>query len=539
MTADARDQLGTRERGGVRRPRPPRPPPPSVYGMPQPTFTLAPQYESHDVEPRLYQRWMDAGIFTARADSAKPPYVIMIPPPNVTGVLHMGHGLNNTVQDVLIRCARMRGREALWLPGHRPRRDRDAERGGAAARQGGQDPLRPRARGVRRAGVGRSCARRAPPSSTSSRRSAAPATGSHRFTLDPDLPRAVREVFVRLWEEGLIYRGHRVIHWCPRCHTSLSDEEAEFTRRRRRALPHPLPRRRRPGAHHRRDHAARDDAGRRRGGGAPGRRAPSRLRRQARPAPDRRRGDPHHRRRARRAGVRHRLREDHAGARRERLRGGQRHDLADAAGDAPRGGDGRRRARTGAGGRVPARCSGWTASRPARRSSQTQGGRAPREDRAASARRAPLLPLRHRGRAAAQRPVVRADGAARGAGAPAYRAGEVRFIPERWDDEYEHWMEGIRDWNISRQLWWGHRIPVWYCDACGTSKAHREDPRRCPEVRRRRCAGRGRARHLVLLVAVAVLHARLAGRDARPRAFYPDRRPRHRARRSCSSGWRG
>ena len=85
--------------------------------MPQPTFALAPQYESHEVEPRLYRRWLDAAVFTARADSPKQPYAIVIPPPNVTGVLHMGHGLNDTIQDVLIRCARMRGREALWLPG--------------------------------------------------------------------------------------------------------------------------------------------------------------------------------------------------------------------------------------------------------------------------------------------------------------------------------------------------------------------------------------------------------------------------------------
>src|SRR5438552_5011993 len=83
----------------------------------KPRFELPPQYNPHAVERRLYQRWLDSGAFTGHADSPKEPYVIVIPPPNVTAVLHMGHGLNNVIQDVLIRFERMRGREAEWLPG--------------------------------------------------------------------------------------------------------------------------------------------------------------------------------------------------------------------------------------------------------------------------------------------------------------------------------------------------------------------------------------------------------------------------------------
>ena len=156
---------------------------------------------------------------------------IVMPPPNVTAVLHMGHGLNNTVQDVLVRWrADARRRGALGAR-HRPRRHRDAERGREAARQGRQDPLRPRARGVRRSAL------REFVDETGGAILAAAARPSARrrdwsrtaYTLAPELSRAVREAFVRLYERGLIYRGHRVIHWCPRCLTSLSDEEAEST----------------------------------------------------------------------------------------------------------------------------------------------------------------------------------------------------------------------------------------------------------------------------------------------------------------------
>src|SRR5205814_4526330 len=85
--------------------------------MPQPRFELPPQYDPHAVERPLHQRWLERGVFTARVDSPKKPYVIVIPPPNVTAILHVGHGLNNVIQDVLIRFERMRGREAEWLPG--------------------------------------------------------------------------------------------------------------------------------------------------------------------------------------------------------------------------------------------------------------------------------------------------------------------------------------------------------------------------------------------------------------------------------------
>src|SRR6266704_3578410 len=144
-------------------------------------FALPPQYDPHAVERPLYQRWLDCGVFTARADSPKPPYVIVIPPPNVTAILHVGHGLNNVIQDVLIRFERMRGREAEWLPG--------TDHAGIATQNVVERLLAEE--------------------------------GKTRFDLGRDA------FVVRVWDEGLIYRGHRVIHWCPHCLTSLSDEEAQ------------------------------------------------------------------------------------------------------------------------------------------------------------------------------------------------------------------------------------------------------------------------------------------------------------------------
>src|SRR2546427_1450221 len=190
-------------------------------------FELPPQYDPHAVERPLYRRWVERGVFTARVDSPKPPYVIVIPPPNVTAVLHMGQGLNNVTQDVLIRFERMRGRAALWLPGTdhagiatqnvveriiasegKSRfdlgRERFVERVWAFVRETGNTILE------QLKVIGCSCD-----------------WSRTRFTFDEAYSRAVREVFVTLWEQQLIYRGHRVIHWCPHCLTALSDEEAE------------------------------------------------------------------------------------------------------------------------------------------------------------------------------------------------------------------------------------------------------------------------------------------------------------------------
>ena len=194
---------------------------------------------------RSTQRWLDAGCFTPtptrpRASGGdREPFTIVMPPPNVTAILHVGHGLNNTVQDVHRALGAHERHGSALGARHRSRGHRDAERRREAAR--------------------RTKARRASTSaatrSSSARRRSSTETGGAileqlraigasadwtrtAYTLSPELSRAVREAFVRLYERGLIYRGHRVIHWCPRCLTSLSDEEAEFQRRDGHALPH-------------------------------------------------------------------------------------------------------------------------------------------------------------------------------------------------------------------------------------------------------------------------------------------------------------
>src|SRR5688500_17079303 len=207
---------------------------PGTSTPPTPATDLPPQFDFAAAEREIYARWERSGAFGAgaprssRSGGDREPFTIVMPPPNVTAVLHMGHGLDNTVQDVLIRWRRMAGDEALWVPG--------TDHAGIAtqnvverliAGEGltrydvGRDAfVRRTVRFVEETGGAILGQLRALGASCDWSRTA--------YTLSPELSRAVREAFVRLYEKGLVYRGHRVIHWCPRCLTSLSDEEAEF-----------------------------------------------------------------------------------------------------------------------------------------------------------------------------------------------------------------------------------------------------------------------------------------------------------------------
>jgi valyl-tRNA synthetase len=437
------------------------------------TEPLAPQYDPSGIETELYRSWLERDRFRVSADAGRPPYVIMMPPPNVTANLHMGHGLNNTVQDVLIRFERMRGREALWLPG--------TDHAGIATQNVVERLLA--AEGKTRFDVGREAFVQrvwehvGETGATILRQLEALGASCDwsrtYFTLDPGLSDAVREVFVRLYEKGLIYRGHYIINWCPRCLTALSNEEAEKEEVDGRLyhLRYPLE----TGGHLV----------------------------VATTRPETMLGD---------TGV-----AVHPGDARYRALVGSHVRLplvdrlvpivADDAVD-------------------PAFGSGAVKITPAHDPNDFEIGR--RHGLQAidvmtpDARLALTVPERFAGldRFDARKLVVEefealglleriephrhAVGHCYRCGtiveprlseqwfvrmAPlaepaldAYRSGALRFIPERRGEEYAQWMENIRDWCISRQLWWGHRIPVWYCESPGCLRmtVSRTDPSACP-----------------------------------------------------------
>src|SRR5688500_13194286 len=204
---------------------------------------LSAQYDPAATESAIYSRWLQAGCFTADASRVRrtppgsgadaserderEPYTLVMPPPNVTAILHVGHGLNDTGQDVPARWPRMKGREARWVPG--------TDHAGSATQNIGEKQLAKEGltrqdRGRERF-VARTAAFVAETGGVILEQLSAIGCSADwsrtAYTFSPELSAAVREAFVRLYERGLIYKGHRVIHWCPRCLTSLSDEEAE------------------------------------------------------------------------------------------------------------------------------------------------------------------------------------------------------------------------------------------------------------------------------------------------------------------------
>jgi len=429
-------------------------------------------YDPAAVEHRWYSFWEERGYFFADETQPGPRFSIVIPPPNITGVLTMGHVLNNTLQDLLVRFKRMDGYVTLWMPGtdhagiatqnvvekqlategltrHELGREEFERRVWAWKERYGSTIL------LQLKKLGCSCDWR-----------------RERFTMDPGLSHAVREVFVRLYEKGLIYRGLRIIHWCPRCDTALSDEEAITTEGGESGhLWHIR-------------YPAED--------GGPGVVV-------ATTRPETMLGD---------TGV-----AVHPDDARYRDLIGKRVILplmdrpipivADTLVDPTFG--------TGAVKVTPAHDAndfemGKRHGLPPLVIMTTDGdinengGRYAGLDRF-EARKQIVADLEARGLLVKADPYrvpirrcercktiiepylseqwfVRMEPLAKPA-IEAVRSGQLRLYPERWVGVYLHWMENIRDWCISRQLWWGHRIPVWYCDDCRKATVARTDPTQC------------------------------------------------------------
>src|SRR5262245_26692896 len=428
-------------------------------------------YNSQEVESRWYQWWESKGYFRADAKSDRPRFVMVMPPPNVTGSLHMGHMLNNTVQDVIARRKRMQGFNTLWLPG--------MDHAGIATQNVVERELRNeglsrhdlgREKFVRRVwkwkeqygGIILKQIRRIGSSCDWSR---------ERFTLDAGLSRAVREVFVRLYDEGLIYRGKRLINWCPRCHTALSDLEVIYEPADSKLyyIRYPL----------------KDSAGQ--------------FVEVATTRPETMLGDtavavnPKDKRYTKYKGklvilplmnreipfIEDDVVDPSFGTGVVKVTPahdpadfdmGQRHNLDQIS--------------------VIGEDAKITAA----------GGPYAGLDRA-EARKRVVEDLEAQGLLVRTEALVNNIGRCQRCGTvvepilstqwfvtikplaePAVAAveeGRTSFVPPKYSNIYFEWMRNIRDWCISRQLWWGHRIPAWYCDDCGEMIVSRTDVERC------------------------------------------------------------
>ncbi len=431
-------------------------------------------YEPGPVERKWYSFWLEKGYFRAESVSDKPSFSIVIPPPNVTGVLHMGHALNNTLQDISTRYKRMRGFNALWLPG--------MDHAGIATqnvveRELAKEKLTPEALG-REAFIERVWQWKEKSGGTIieqlKRLGCSCDWSRERFTMDAGLSRAVREVFVRLYEEGLIYRGNYIINWCPRCKTALSDVEVEHeeTKGHLYYIRYPLA----------------DGEG---------------FVTVATTRPETMLGDtavavnPDDERYHRYIGK-----DVILPIARKRIP-----VIGDTYVDMTFG--------TGALKITPAHDFndfeiGKVHSLDIVKVIDEEGRMnehalhykgmdrfEAREKIVEELRREGLLEKIEDyglivGRCYRCKTVVEPMLSLqwfvtmKPLAAPAIeavRTHRVRIIPEMWEKVYFEWMENIKDWCISRQIWWGHRIPVWYCDACGKMYVSRKEPTSCEQCK--------------------------------------------------------
>ena len=433
---------------------------------------LAKQYDPSQVEDRIYQFWLDGGYFHAKADPDKKPYTIVMPPPNVTGQLHMGHAVDNTMQDILIRHKRMQGYAALWVPGtDHASIATEAKVVEAMAKEGltkemvGRDGFLERAWDWKNRFGSRIVSQLKKLGSSCD-------WERERFTMDEGCSKAVRHVFVKLYEEGLIYRGERIINWCPNCKTAISDAEVIFEEQQGSFwhLRYPLA----------------DGSG---------------YIELATTRPETMLGDtavavhPEDERYKHLVGknvilplvnkeipiVADEYVEMDFGTGVVKITPahdpndfevGKRHDLPvinvmNEDGSINENGG------------KYAGLSGMEARKQIVKDLE-EGGYLIKVE-----------PLKHnvgtcqRCHTVVEPRVstqwfVKMEPLAKPA-IDVVKDGTIRFIPERLEKTYYNWMENIKDWCISRQLWWGHRIPAWYCEDCGETIVSETDVDTCPK----------------------------------------------------------
>ncbi|MBE7035047.1 MAG: valine--tRNA ligase [Ruminococcaceae bacterium] len=430
-------------------------------------------YNPKEVEDRLYENWVEKGYFTPTPDPDKKPFTIVIPPPNVTGQLHMGHAMDETLQDILIRYKRMAGFSTLWVPG--------TDHAGIATQIKVEETLR-KEEGLTRYDLGREAftervwdwkhkfgtriinqLKKLGSSCDWTR---------ERFTMDENLSKAVKEVFVTLYEKGLIYQGERIINWCPRCITALSDAEVEYaeqggcfwyirypvkdsdesfviaTTRPETMLGDVAV------AVHPEDERYQHLVGKSLILPLTGREIPI----IADDYVDKEFGTgavkitPAHDPNDFEIGVRHNLPtikvlDDNA---KMNENGGKYQGL-----------------------------DRYEARRQVVEDLEKEGFLVKTEDHVHNVGQCyrcgtTVEPITSRQWFVKMAPLAEKA-------LEVVKDGTISFVPDRFSKTYINWMENVHDWCISRQLWWGHRIPAYYCDACGKTVVSREDVTVCPD----------------------------------------------------------
>lgn len=453
-------------------------------------------YDPKNVEDRIYKTWLDGKYFHAKREAGKPTYTIVIPPPNITGQLHMGHALDNTLQDILIRYKRMSGFDTLWLPGTdhasiatEAKIVEAMRKEGITKEQIGRDAFLVRAWDWKKQYGGRIIEQLKKMGSSCD-------WDRERFTLDEGCSKAVKNVFVRLYEQDLIYRGNRMVNWCPHCNTSISDAEVEYEEKDSNFW-HLL-------------YTVKETG--------------EKLE-LATTRPETMLGDTAVAINGEDERYKHLhgchvilpllnkeipiVCDEHA----DMTKGtgvvkitpahdpndfevGKRHDLPivrtftytghlTGAEDKAAADELFRSGKAAVGEPEVLDCGKYAGM------DTMEARKAILADLEAGGYIKEIEPLKHEVGTCYRchtsiEPMVSKQWFVRMAplAAPAIESvekGEVTFVPERFTKNYMSWMRGTRDWCISRQLWWGHRIPAWYCDDCGDTVVAEEAPCACPK----------------------------------------------------------